>query len=131
MYRKSFAHPARLCYAGHVLMENRHGLVVDAAATQATGRVEDIVREMRPHLEIYVRCLEDNDALQRALVELPGVDRVRPERTGVAFDFDGDAAAQAALLARLVTDGLHPVEFAAQETDLEDVFLSLTEGKVQ
>ena len=30
----------RLCYAGHVLMENRHGLVVDVALTQATGRAE-------------------------------------------------------------------------------------------
>ncbi len=40
MARKSFAHPARLCYAGHVLMENRHGLVADAVATQATGRAE-------------------------------------------------------------------------------------------
>lgn len=37
MYRKSNAHPARLCYAGHVLMENRNGLVVDAMVTQATG----------------------------------------------------------------------------------------------
>ena len=40
MYRKSFAHPARLCYAGHVLMENRHALVADAVATQATGSAE-------------------------------------------------------------------------------------------
>ncbi len=40
MARKSFAHPARLCYAGHVLMEHRHGLVADAVATQATGRAE-------------------------------------------------------------------------------------------
>ena len=40
MYRKSFAHPARLYYAGHVLMENRHGLVADAVATQATGFAE-------------------------------------------------------------------------------------------
>ncbi len=37
MYRKSNAHPAKLCYAGHVLMENRNGLVVDAMVTQATG----------------------------------------------------------------------------------------------
>ena len=40
LYRKSFAHPARLCYAGHVLMENRHGLVADAVVTQATGWAE-------------------------------------------------------------------------------------------
>jgi len=37
MYRKSNAHPAKLCYAGHALMENRNGLVVDAVVTQATG----------------------------------------------------------------------------------------------
>ena len=40
MYRKNNAHPAKLCYAGHVLMENRNGLVVDAMLTQATGTSE-------------------------------------------------------------------------------------------
>lgn len=40
MYRKSGAHPAKLCYAGHVLMENRNGLVVDALVTQANGFAE-------------------------------------------------------------------------------------------
>ncbi len=40
MYRKSFAHPARLCYAGHALMENRNALVVDASITTATGFAE-------------------------------------------------------------------------------------------
>ena len=32
--------PAKLCYAGHVLMENRHGLVVDVELSEATGRAE-------------------------------------------------------------------------------------------
>ena len=40
MYRKSNAHPAKLCYAGHVLMENRNGLVVDAKVNQASGLAE-------------------------------------------------------------------------------------------
>jgi transposase len=40
MYRKSNAHPARLCYAGHALMENRNGLVVDVALTPAEGSAE-------------------------------------------------------------------------------------------
>ena len=40
LYRKSNAHPAKLCYAGHVLMENRNGLVVDAMLTQAHGFAE-------------------------------------------------------------------------------------------
>lgn len=40
LMRKSQATPARLCFAGHVLMENRNGLVVNAALTQATGTAE-------------------------------------------------------------------------------------------
>jgi hypothetical protein len=35
--RKSDAHPAQLSYRGHVLMDNRHALIVDCKVTQATG----------------------------------------------------------------------------------------------
>ena len=38
--RKGEGKEARLCFAGHVLMENRNGLVVDIAVTPATGRAE-------------------------------------------------------------------------------------------
>lgn len=32
--------PAKLYFMGHAMIENRHGLVVQADATQATGRAE-------------------------------------------------------------------------------------------
>jgi len=38
--RKGPGQEARLCFAGHVLMENRQGLVVDVQVTQATGTAE-------------------------------------------------------------------------------------------
>ncbi len=38
--RKGSGKEARLCFTGHVLMENRNGLVVDVAVTQATGTAE-------------------------------------------------------------------------------------------
>jgi len=38
--RKSNGQAAKLCYAGHVVMENRNGLVVAAKATLATGTAE-------------------------------------------------------------------------------------------
>jgi transposase len=40
LFRKGRGKEARLCYLGHVLMENRHGLVVDARLTLATGTAE-------------------------------------------------------------------------------------------
>ncbi len=40
LFRKSKGTTAQLCYMGHVLMENRHGLVVEPTVTQATGTAE-------------------------------------------------------------------------------------------
>jgi len=40
LYRKSHNAAAILCYQGHVLMENRSGLVVSAVVTHATGSGE-------------------------------------------------------------------------------------------
>lgn len=37
LYRKGAGREARLCYQGHVLMENRHGLAVDGGLTPANG----------------------------------------------------------------------------------------------
>ena len=40
LYRKADGQPSQLCYIGHALMENRHGLVVGSLVTRATGTAE-------------------------------------------------------------------------------------------
>jgi hypothetical protein len=40
LYRKGHSQPARLCYMGHVLMENRHGLAVGGTVSTAAGTAE-------------------------------------------------------------------------------------------
>jgi len=40
LYRKSDGQPSRIAFMGHVLMENRNGLVVGATLTPATGKAE-------------------------------------------------------------------------------------------
>jgi transposase len=40
LYRKGNGQEAKLGYLGHVLMENRHGMIVDALLTQADGTAE-------------------------------------------------------------------------------------------
>jgi hypothetical protein len=40
LYRKGHGQEAKLGYLGHVLMENRHGMIVDALVTQADGTAE-------------------------------------------------------------------------------------------
>ena len=40
LYRKSAGQPARLCFMGHLLIENRHGLIIDVRTTHASGVAE-------------------------------------------------------------------------------------------
>jgi len=40
LYRKGDGQSSRLCFMGHLLMENRNALIVDTALTQATGKAE-------------------------------------------------------------------------------------------
>jgi hypothetical protein len=40
LYRKGHGQEAKLGYLGHVMMENRYGLIVDAMVTQADGTAE-------------------------------------------------------------------------------------------
>src|SRR5262245_28871642 len=40
LYKKGKGKEAKLCYAGHVVMENRNGLAVDGQISKATGRAE-------------------------------------------------------------------------------------------
>jgi transposase len=47
LYKKGKGKEAKLCYVGHVLMENRNGLAVDGQITKATGTAE---REAALHM---------------------------------------------------------------------------------
>jgi len=59
LYRKGKGKEAKLCYAGHVLMENRNGLAVNGQISTATGTAER---------EAAVEMLEDVAPDQRVTV---------------------------------------------------------------
>jgi transposase len=40
LYRKGRGREAKLCFMGHALMENRHGLIVDGRVSEASGTAE-------------------------------------------------------------------------------------------
>jgi ABC-2 type transport system ATP-binding protein len=106
-------------------------VVIERGRIRASGTVEQITRDLKPHLQIRVRALAPAADLERLLNEQPGVSEVRAQKGGFVFSLAGDDAAVARLLAALVGRGLDVVEFAPETVNLEDVFLELTEGKVQ
>jgi transposase len=42
LYKKGKGKEAKLCFMGHSLMENRHGLIVEACLTEANGQAERV-----------------------------------------------------------------------------------------
>jgi ABC-2 type transport system ATP-binding protein len=105
--------------------------VIEAGKLKATGSVSDVTRGIQVATPVFVRVLEGNDRLERALHELPGVERVRREAEGVVFEHAGTPEALSGVLAALIAAGMRPVEFTPRAMGLEEVFLSLTEGKMQ
>ena len=72
LYRKGTGQESRLCYMGHVLMENRHGLIVNAVLTRAYGQSEtDAALWMAQQIEgaERVTLAADKGYDQRSLVE--------------------------------------------------------------
>ncbi len=80
---------------------------------------------------IELRLAAAHEALARVLAEQPELADVRIDDLLVTARVRGGAAVQAALLRRLVDAGLPVCRYATREQNLEDLFLHLTEGKVQ
>ena len=106
-------------------------VVIESGQVRAHGTVEAVTKGISRHTSIFVRTLSSADETERTIVEVPGVVNTRRARGGVVVELEDGEEAQAHLLEVLVERGLRPVEFAPEQLDLEDVFLSVTEGLLQ
>lgn len=106
-------------------------VVIERGKLQASGSLDEIEGGVAKRREVFARTLQPDIELQRFLSEQPFVESLRLEKGGAAFEFTGSEEQRAQLLAALLTAGLQPVEFGTREVDLEDIFMQLTEGRVQ
>ncbi len=79
LYKKAQGQEAKLCYQGHLLMENRHGLAVATQTTLATGTAEREValylatsRPGRHRITPHVAQRRDVSAIDRRTTRHPG-----------------------------------------------------------
>jgi len=93
LYRKGSGKEAKLYYAGHVLMENRSGLVVDGCLNLASGRAERTAAlqmvehvEGRHHITVGSDKGYDTVAFIEALRNLNATAHVAQKTRGSAID---------------------------------------------
>jgi IS5 family transposase len=96
LYKKAKGQEAKLRYLGHVLMENRYGLVVDTRVTQATGTAEReaalAMAEAIPGQQRVTLEADKNDDTRdfvRELRELRVTPHVAQHTTGRSSAIDG------------------------------------------
>ncbi|MHC5068167.1 MAG: ABC transporter ATP-binding protein [Planctomycetota bacterium] len=135
--------------SSHILTELEdlcHGVaIIEQGRLVATGSVaaiKDQARSARPTTSddsqdqtpahvLDIRLANDHERIDAICAEQPGLDQVRIEGRQITAHTRLDAAGQAALLKRLIDSGLSVNHFACREDRLEDLFMNLTEGKVQ
>ena len=105
--------------------------IIDHGRVLAHGEVSEIERRLRRGAVLRVTVAGDADAVaaaERALAADPSVTSATTLPDGrIEIGVPGDDAGMAALLARLIRDG-HPIAgFAPAVSDLEELFLQVTE----
>jgi ABC-2 type transport system ATP-binding protein len=105
--------------------------VIERGRILATGTVQEILERVRQRRVLSVRVAGKDDRLERFLVEQPGVSGIHEVGGRVQFEFAGGEDDQVALIGRLVAAGFPLLEFNAISAGLEDLFIEITEGRVQ
>jgi len=103
-------------------------IVIERGKLIREGLVANLTNDIAEHQLLYIRTLATEQDLELALLEHPGIHKIKPERGGFMVEFNGDEEAISGLLAALVNKQLRPVEFHWHKVDLEELFLSFTDG---
>ena len=114
--------------------------IIEKGRILANGTVHDVLESVRKRRLLSVRVAGPAgptapgwhlDALERFLLEQPGVTNVHEAGRCLQFEFDGGDDAQVQLVARLVAAGVPVLEISAHSAGLEDLFIEITKGRVQ
>lgn len=105
--------------------------IIEQGRLLATGSVEEIQRERKQHRELVFRVLERASEMAEYLAAREHCQNLIVDGQLVRMEFIGEVTDQAVLVRELITAGYPLAEVTSHSKSLEDVFLQVTEGRVQ
>ncbi len=106
--------------------------IIEQGRLLATGSVEEIQRQSRQqHNAVSVSVLDNADALGRWIAPQPEISQLEVAGNTVTFVHAGDPQSEADLLRSIILANFRVVAFGSRQQTLEDVFMHVTEGRVQ
>jgi ABC-2 type transport system ATP-binding protein len=113
--------------------------IIESGKVQATNTVKNILHEVDSGTRVAIRLNltgdEESDKteiyrLMKVVAEHDGVTDVKKELNGLFFSYNGEEKFRVKLLKNLINENFAVMDFHTSSSDLEDVFMSITEGKV-
>jgi ABC-2 type transport system ATP-binding protein len=132
----------RLAEAGKAILISSHILtelaelsdrvaIIEQGRLLAVGSVAEISATAQERSTVRVRLLSDITRLHSWLTTRNDIVEVRIDGDLATFNHSGNRESEARLLREIIEAGFLVVEFGARHKSLEDVFLHVTEGRVQ
>jgi len=106
-------------------------VIIERGVLRVEGAIKEVMAMAQGPARLRVRLAGGPGDPLRFLAEQPHVQNVRRDGEGFLLDFAGSSEDQAALLSKLITSGYKVTEFHQEHGGLEELFLALTDGKVQ
>jgi ABC-2 type transport system ATP-binding protein len=133
---------AQLAAAGKAVLISSHILtelaeicdsvgIIEQGRLLAVGSVAEISARAQVRSTVRVGVLDEADRLRQWLAARGDIEELTLDGNVAIFSHSGDRRSEAELLRAVVEAGFSVVEFGAKHKTLEDVFLHVTEGRVQ
>ncbi len=130
-----------LLVSSHILTElaemcDRVG-IIEHGKLLAVGTVQEILDQgstesgRAESTTIELKLLSEFETARQWLTQQDGVESVVVNGQAIQFQFTGGLELQADLLASMIDNGIRVVGFTGKQKSLEDVFLTVTRGRVQ
>jgi ABC-2 type transport system ATP-binding protein len=105
--------------------------IIEQGKLLAVGSVAEISATAKEQSTVHVRLLSDIGRLQNWLSSRDDIFEVKIDGDLAMFNHAGNRESEAKLLREIIEADFGVIEFGAQHKSLEDVFLHVTEGRVQ
>ncbi len=121
--------------SSHILTELTeicHGVVIiEQGRILETGEIDAVIQKQAPKRTYAMRVVEFQDRLVRDLMQFPYIDKPRPAGNEVHFEVEGTEDNAFEVLNLLINHGYRVVEFRQTKANLEDIFMNVSDGKLQ
>lgn len=105
--------------------------IIEQGQLLAVGTVDEISAKTETLSRVRLRALDGTEKLVQWLQQRDDITDIEVAADLISLNHEGGQAEQAVLLREIVQAGFAIIEFASKTKSLEDVFLHVTEGRVQ